>query len=501
MFLIYAGGKSISRVCLIMSVLRRPILVGGVGLSFALWLLQSLHHSMTQLGEIGVLSIIAVGGILWSSQRRTENVQIEPNDLPLDRATVEKAIAQAESIVNQLEAEHKAPSLLQERIAQLNTDLDRQEIHLAITGGKAVGKTTLSQVLSTWIPNQQPLSLRDTPALFTGTDAGLTAETAALEAALASDLVLFVTDGDLTEPEFQALQQLATANRNTVLVFNKQDQYLPEERATVLFSLQQRMQSRLEVVMIAASPKPVKVRQHQSDGSVREWTEQPVPDTKQLTDQLTQILVQDRQQLVWATTKRAAVALKAEGKTVLNGVRRDRALPVIEQYQWIAAAAAFANPVPVLDLLTTAAINGQLVMDLGAIYQQRFSLQQAQTAAGTLGNLMLKLGLVELSTQTISGILKSNAITFVAGGAVQGVSAAYLTRLAGMSLIEYFQEQDASTTEAGSLNFDRLAQTLQRVFQQNQRVLFLQSFAKQAVERLSPKLPQPELISSDLRPL
>lgn len=221
------------------------------------------------------------------------------------------------------------------------------------------------------------------------------------------------------------------------------------------------------------------------------------PKRNQLTDHLAQTLTQEGQQLVWATTNRAAVALKAGVKTVLNGVRRDRALPVIEQYQWIAAAAAFANPVPVLDLLTIAAINGQLVMDLGAMYQQKFSLQQAQTIAGTLGNLMLKLGLVELSTQTISGILKSNAITFVAGGAVQGVSAAYLTRLAGMSLIEYFQEQDASTTEAGSCNFDRLSQTLQRVFQQNQRVLFLQSFAKQAVERLLPKSPQPELTASE----
>ena len=111
----------------------------------------------------------------------------------------------------------------------------------------------------------------------------------------------------------------------------------------------------------------------------------------------------------------------------MNGLRRDRAVPVIEQYQWIAAAAAFANPVPALDLLATAAINAQLVMELGGIYQQKFSLEQAQAVAGTLGSLMLKLGLVELSTQTIGTILKSNAITFVAGGVVQGVSAAYLT--------------------------------------------------------------------------
>jgi len=481
--------------------LRRPILVGGVGLSFLIWALQSLHHSVAQLSEFGVLGAIAVGSCFWLFQQQTsQNAQL-PAITPLDRGTVEKEIALAESVVSQLETEaenHEVLAQVRQRVAQLKVELDRQEIQVTVTGGKAVGKTALIRLLeSTWVPQlQQPLCLRETPALFTGTDVCKKSETTALAAALTSDLVLFVTTGDLTEPEFQILQQLVTANQRTVLVFNKQDQYLPEEQATVLFSLRQRMKQMLgsETVVaalltvgIAVSPSPVKVRQHQLDGSLREWMEQPASDTNQLTDQLAQILVQEGQQLVWATTKRLAIELKAEAQTGLNRVRCDRAVPVIEQYQWIAAAAAFANPVPALDLLATAAINAQLVMELGAIYQQKFSFQQAQTVAGTLGSLMLKLGLVEVSTQTIGTVLKSNAVTFVVGGMVQGVSAAYLTRLAGMSLIEYFQEQDASrTSDAGSpLNFAQLGQKLQRVFQQNQQVAFLQSFVKQGVSRLA----------------
>ena len=480
--------------------LRRPILVGGIGLSFSLWVLQSLHHSVTQLSEFWVLGAIALGTGLWLFQPSRAKEIVPPVDSPLDRATVEKAIAQAEGVINQLAAEaehHEANAGLQPRVAQLKAELDRQEIRLAVTGGKAVGKTTLVRVLeSNWVPQfQSPLCLRETPALFTGTD---TSQEEALAAAIASDLVLFVTNGDLTDSEFQALQHLAAANQQSVVVFNKQDQYLPEERAIVLQALRQRMllipraknlvSGAGSAVGIAAAGGLVKVRQHQPDGSVREWLEQPTPQTEQLTDHLAQILAQEGQQLVWATTKRTAVALKQEAKSLLNGVRRDRALPVIEQYQWIAAAAAFANPVPALDLLATAAINAQLVMELGATYQQKFSLQQAQAVAGTLGSLMLKLGLVELSTQTISGFLKSNAITFVAGGALQGVSAAYLTRLAGVSLIEYFQEQDAMTTSeaGGSLNLDHLRQTLQRVFQQNQQVAFLQSFVNTMAQKLVP---------------
>ena len=183
---------------------------------------------------------------------------------------------------------------------------------------------------------------------------------------------------------------------------------------------------------------------------------------------------------------RKALLLKAEAKNWLNETRCDRATPIIEQYQWIAAAAAFANPVPALDILATAAINAQMVMDLGNIYQQKFSLEQAQTVAGTLGSLMLKLGLVELSTNAITTVLKSNAVTFVAGGAVQGVSAAYLTRVAGLSLIEYFQLQEIAIDSGNALNLDKLRQTLQNVFQQNQQMAFLQGFVKQGVKRLSP---------------
>lgn len=479
--------------------LRRPILVGGVGLSFSLLVLQSIHQSVDQLSEFSVIGIMALGICLWLFQHQTKNTSLQLDKSPLERATVEKTIAQAEGVINQLQTEAEDHDLtpLREKIAQLKVELERQEIHLAVTGGKAVGKTALMQVLPLG-EQKPPLCLRETSALFTS-NVDSTADTAALSEVIATDLVLFVTNGDLTDTEFQILQQLTAAQR-LMLVLNKQDQYLPDERASVLLSLQQRMYPKLkaeDVVAIAAAPSPIKVRQHQADGTVQEWMEQPAPEVTQLTQQLSQILTAEGQQLVWATTNRKAIALKSEAKTVLNCVRRDRALPVIEQYQWIAAAAAFANPVPALDLLATAAINAQLVMDLGGIYQQKFSLQQAQTVAGTMGSLMLKLGLVELSSKAIGTVLKSNAITFVAGGAVQGISAAYLTRLAGVSLIEYFQEQEVATSADNKLNLEKLSQTLQKTFQQNQQqVAFLQTFVKQGVSRLVPQSSQPQLTQS-----
>ena len=486
--------------------LQRPILVGGVGLSVSLWLLQSFHHSVGQLGEFGMLGAVALGTGLWLFGKKTsKNLDLSLTTAPVDRETVEKAITKAQTLIKLLETEgenHASLPQLRQRLTQLTPELDRQEVQLAVTGGKGVGKTKLVQVLeSSWLPQQpQRLSVKETPALFVGTDTDVLAETVAREMALSSDLVLFVTAGDLTDTEFQTLQQLKAANQRVMLVFNKQDQYLPTERAIVLQQLRQRMAGRLaaeDVVAIASHPSALKVRQHQADASVQEWMEDQKPDLTVLTERLSSIIAHEDRQLVWATTIREAAALKADVKAALNQVRRDRALPIIEQYQWIAAAAAFANPVPALDLLATAAISAQVVSDLGAIYQQKFSLQQAQAAAKTLGSLMLKLGLVEVTTQTIGSILKGNAFTYVAGGAVQGVSAAYLTRLAGLSLIEYFQEQEVSETTGQAFNLERLGQTLQSVFQQNQRTAFLQGFVKQVVGRLIPDVPQPQSAASE----
>ncbi len=474
--------------------LQRPILVGGLGLSFSLWMLDSWHDSIVQVGEFGLLSALAVGGGLWLfQQNRPKDSLKQLDDMLVDRATVESAIAKIETVINQLAQEsenHPALQTLREQIAQLLLELDRQEIKVAVTGGKSVGKSTLIQVLKQNLETQNLVSLEETAPLFRET--GDNSDAAVLAEVAKSDLVLFLTNGDLTDSEFQTLQQLKAANQPTILVFNKQDQYLADESASILLSLKQRMQG--NVVATAASPIAIKVRKHEADGAVQEWMEQPTADIQQLTQHLGEVFAQQRQRLVWVTTMRKAGLLKAEAKNWLNRTRRDRATPIIEQYQWIAAAAAFANPVPALDILATAAINAQMVMDLGNIYQQKFSLEQAQTVAGTMGSLMLKLGLVELSTKAISTVLKSNAVTFVAGGVVQGVSAAYLTRVAGLSLVEYFQQQEIAIDSGTGLNLENLRQTLQKVFQQNQQIGFLQGFVKQSVKRLLPEVQQVEVV-------
>ncbi|MCS6813161.1 MAG: DUF697 domain-containing protein [Cyanobacteria bacterium] len=494
--------------------MRRPLLMGGVSLSVGLWLLDWIHHSLLEVGGVAVLTAIATGTGVWLWQRQKNSVVPASIAPQLTRELVEQALTRVTAVVNTLTAElellptasrpdfNPLVLALRNRLTALTTDCDRTTIGIAVMGSKGSGKSTLISLLASpqTFASPRRLVLQEIPASITQGNGDQP-----LIGNFVADLTLFLTTGDLTASEHRVLQELVATHQRVLLVLNKCDQYLPNDRPLLIDRLQHYIVQLAQqqptatpyplpvpqaedVIAIAAKPNPLKVRRYQPDGSIDEWLETPTPDLHGLTQRLQALLTQDNNLLVWATVVRSALALHQEAQTALNQVRRDRALPLLDNYQWIAAAAAFANPVPALDLLATGAITAQLVLDLSAIYQQHLSLQQAQVVATTLASLLVKLGLVELSTQLLGNLLKSNAATFVVGGLLQGASAAYLTRLAGLSLMDYFQDQSlvVNLRAENPLTIAALSQRLQAVFQQNRHVAVLQTILQTAASRLSP---------------
>ncbi len=472
--------------------LKRPILVGGLGLSASLWLMNIVGHSPLGDGS-GLLGMVAVGsGLWWLKQRSGSSVTAEPPLAlgPVDRAAVEKALAEVETwldtLVKELPAEIKLdqsqPIWTQiekqrQAIAQTLTSLDRETLKFAVVGNNSTGKTALVSQLSESWQKSQPTVVAITEVK--GEETLPPADT---------DLVLLVTAADLMQSELQRIQTLLKAGYRVQIAYNKQDQLAPLDRQSVL----QRIQTRVEdlgigVSAIAARPSPIKVRRHQDNGEIEESLEQPAPQLETLTARLSQLVETEAQQLVMTTTLRQAKALKTTAQQLLNDQRRLRAMPLVEQMQWIAAGSAFASPLASLDLLASTAINAQMIVDLGAVYGQKFSLEQAKTAAGTLVELLVKLGLVELSTQALGSLLKVHAATYVAGGALQGVSAAYLTRMVGLSLIDFFEEQSLLAPEKQTFAFGEMGDSLQTLFQATKKA-GLQTFVQQALTHL-PVLP------------
>lgn len=480
-----------------MSINLRPWVIGGLGLAGSIWVLDGITDF---LGD-WVPAIMIGSGITWGYLKfKAAAPVVQPmSTRPLTRSTVQDAVAEAEGIVNQLATAVEDLSIdgTAQHLSKLRLDihslldgLDRDEIRLAVMGGKGVGKSSLTQLLQTdWrAALTQPLQIEDTPALFSALQDDKQLEAEAWKIGKSADLVIFLTDGDLTDSQMRVLRQLTAAHRRTLLVFNKQDQYLPKEQEEILAKLRDRVSTIIrseDVIAIATQPRPIKVRQYQEDGSIKEWIEEPQKQITGLTQRLTEILLNEGKKLVLASSLGNAEALKTAARDQLNAIRREQAMPLVERTQWLVAGTAFANPFPALDLLATAAINAQMVRDLSQLYQRTLSLEQAQVIAKALAALMLKLGVVEASTQAIAALLKTNAITYAAGGLAQGVSGAYFSRLAGLTLIEYFETE----RHPQQIHPDKLQSILKSVFQRNQRTAVLQLFVQQAVDRITGDIP------------
>lgn len=458
---------------------NKPILVAGVGISFILWFYNSFSQQILEVGEWGLLSAVSLGLGFWWRQGQKETTNKALSVTRLTEQSVKDVILQGELILNTLATE--APdcniSVFKQKLTELSLGFDRQELTIALAGGKKVGKTTLKKILLTQDFSKN-LSFIEIESLFKETKIPK----------IKADLILLLIIGDLTNSHWKFLQKCNRDHQRFILVFNKKDQYIPEERALILEQVRQQLKSMIapsDVIAISAAPQALKVRQYEENGIIREWAESQPPEINPLSDRLKLVLELERKMLVCGSLWREAVSLKQQAKVNLDSIRRDFALPIIEKYQWIAAASAFANPVAALDLLATAAISSQLVIDLGVIYQQKLSFSQGQALSGTIGKLIVKLGLVELSTQTIGSFLKNNAITYIAGGTLQAISAAYLTRLAGLSLVEHFQEQDLDSSTIGEIDLTQFPLKIKRVFEKNKRTALVQNFIKQALPHVS----------------
>jgi uncharacterized protein len=149
----------------------------------------------------------------------------------------------------------------------------------------------------------------------------------------------------------------------------------------------------------------------------------------------------------------------------------------VTKYQWMSAGAIAINPLPVVDLIATAAINSQMIIDIGKVYGCQIDKSNAKELALSLGKTVGGLGILRGSIELLSNALKLTIATYVVGKAIQGVTGAYLTRIAGLSFIEYFRSnQDWGD---GGIN-----EVVQEQFKLAQKDDFVKGFLQEAMTRV-----------------
>lgn len=276
----------------------------------------------------------------------------------------------------------------------------------------------------------------------------------ARQAAQRSDLILFVTDSDLNHIEFSALLELASAHKPILLVFNKTDNFSPEDRERLREVLRdERLQGVIDpedVVLTSADPRKVQIVIESVDGTNRSEWRKPPPDVEQLKVRILEIL--EREGLALLALN---VAMYAADKSDRIGalrvrMRNETANHVIWRYAVLKGVGVALNPAPYLDTASGFAIDATMIVHLAKVYGLTMTRAHAGTLVKTIAQSAGMVGLGEISFHLLCGTLK--AITF--GHALaftmlpQGGLAAFSSYIVGNAAKCYF-EQGASWGSSG----------------------------------------------------
>ncbi|MGI9429209.1 MAG: YcjF family protein [Bythopirellula sp.] len=287
------------------------------------------------------------------------------------------------------------------------------------------------------------LVLVDTPGLneVAGAERGEMARTAAARA----DLVLFVTDSDLNETEYSALEDLAASHKPMLLVLNKSDLYRAEE----LEQLQElfrgpRLAGLIEpenVLTTQADPREVEYVIEAADGSTRAEWRKPAPQVEDLRLRILEVLEAEGKALI-ALNAVMFAADKSDRMAALRvRLREDRAAKTIWSFAVTKSLAVALNPVPAADVLGGTAVDATMVVTLGRIYGIDITTSNARALVTSIlkaaGWVMLSEAVVSYAASVFKAL--TAGIGSLATALPQGAAAGYGSYIVGQAARYYFQ--------------------------------------------------------------
>ncbi len=445
------------------------------------------YESVASAGSFWVylyLGSITLGGLLflgtstyivcklWSRSRKKSQRKEDRNKNPsqLSKVQQEKEIADNLDSINDLADEHGFSSEFKKELSPLVKRFDEkqksQSLEIVAFGTVSSGKSSLLNLLAgrdvfqtdlrggttiqrneiAW-PSSDKVSLVDTPGL--GEIEGETRVNISAEAAKDADLVLIVVDGPLRDHEFQLIERLGQMEKRLLLCLNKADWYEQRDQESLLIQLVEQTDSlvpREDVLIVRAkTTHRMRIRQSPNGKSVEESVEMP-PDIQALADRMLQLVEESGQDLLMANLLLQSRGLVEKAKTKVKDTLDERAWKIVERHMWSAGSAAAISPFPLVDLAAGCAISTKMVVDLAHVYRQDMDLEIATNLLGQLGKNLIGILGASVATPVVATLIASLLKTVpgvgtIAGGMLQGLVQALITRWIGAVFIAFFRDE------------------------------------------------------------
>lgn len=465
----------------------------------------------TMVGSGAAILVLLGGGIavtLWRATRdkaiRAEWAAKNPSQLSADEK--QREVADNLAAVEQLHAAAEMPDdvrrQLQSLVARVEQKQSAQKLEIVAFGTISSGKSSLLNALAgrdalqtdprggttrerleiPW-PGDDRVLLVDTPGL--GEVEGAEHIAIAAQAARDADLVLLVVDGPLRDSEHQLLSKLGEMEKRILVCLNKADWYSDEAKTALLDQIASQVRPFVqpEDVLAVRSQPTVRTRVRVLAGGEQQDEQVQVPaDIGPLARRMLDAVRSGGRDLLLANLLLRSRGLVEDAHRLIEASIDKQAREIVDRYTWACGAAAALSPLPLLDLFASSALTVKMVLDLARVYRQDLDVNIAVNLLAQLGkNLIAILGVNAAApaiTAALASLLKSIPIAgTIAGGALQGIVQALVTRWIGFVFIGYFKADMKMPP-------DGLANLARREWQQLTSPSALMKFIQEARQRL-----------------
>ena len=387
--------------------------------------------------------------------------------------------------------------LLNYEKSKLESQLNSGDYKVTLFGAGSSGKTSIARALlksivgktSATIGTTQQINsykiripilkrnikIIDTPGLFEASQKGQEREKLTILQASNSDLILFVLDQDINKYEHYLLQKLLKIGKEIIIVLNKCDLRSKEENNIIqknISTITSTLKDNICIVKtIAATPS--KTNRNISALNIQ-------VDVNYLFSEIINTLENNGEELLADNILFRSNKLGLKSKKLISEQRYFIAKKVLNKYLWITAGVVLVNPLPVVDFLTTTSVNVQMIIEISKIYEVKITKKEAKDLSKDLLNAIAKLGILKGGLAIISSSLASNFTTLFISKSIQSVTAGWLIRIVGQSLIEYFNNGQ-NWGDGG------IQEVVDKIYRLNKREEVLNIFVKEAISKIELK--------------
>jgi len=280
----------------------------------------------------------------------------------------------------------------------------------------------------------------------------------AAQEALRSQVVLFVSDGDLTRAESLAVRKLLALEKPLILVMNKSDRYSSEEQSMLLEKLLDRLSDlgsdfcSDQVVAVSAGGE-VEVVQRQPDGAETTVTRSRPADIGVLVVAINRLLDGDAESLD-ARRDRAVFRLAADKLQQAElEYREQRAVQIIRDSTRKAVIGALAAVSPGTDIIIQGYIGTAMTRELCRLFgaaARDLDIEEFLTLSQSRAGKVLPLSLAVAG----NGLKAFPGIGTVAGGIVHAVAYGLIFDALGRSLVITLKAHGQLDPETAAKEFE-----------------------------------------------